>query len=63
MTRRFGQPRFITKPFFLFVFAFTASAIHAGPARAAPLKRMQCPFALKDKGGKTAGGICFDGKN
>jgi hypothetical protein len=27
------------------------------------LKRMQCPFALKDKDGKTAGSICFDGKN
>jgi hypothetical protein len=26
-------------------------------------KRMQCPFALKDKDGKTAGSICFDGKN
>ncbi len=27
------------------------------------LKRMRCPFALKDKDGKPAGRICFDGAN
>jgi TPR repeat protein len=27
------------------------------------LKRLQCPFTIKDKQGKTAGSICFDGKN
>jgi len=27
------------------------------------LERLRCPFALKDKDGKVAGNICFDGKN
>jgi uncharacterized protein len=27
------------------------------------LKRMRCPFTLKDKTGRAAGTICFDGKN
>jgi TPR repeat protein len=27
------------------------------------LKRMRCPFVMKDKDGKTAGSICFDGRN
>lgn len=27
------------------------------------LKRIRCPFALKDKNGKVSGSICFDGKN
>jgi TPR repeat protein len=27
------------------------------------LKRLQCPFTLKDTNGKPAGRICFDGKN
>jgi TPR repeat protein len=27
------------------------------------LKRLRCPFTMKDKDGKTAGSICFDGKN
>jgi TPR repeat protein len=27
------------------------------------LKRLRCPFVMKDKDGKTAGSICFDGKN
>jgi TPR repeat protein len=29
----------------------------------AALKRMRCPFALKDKNGNAAGSICFDGKD
>jgi hypothetical protein len=27
------------------------------------LKRLRCPFTMQDKYGKTAGSICFDGKN
>ncbi len=30
---------------------------------AAALKRLQCPYVLRDKDGKIAGNICFDGKN
>jgi hypothetical protein len=27
----------------------------------ASLQRLQCPFTLKDKNGKVAGNICYDG--
>jgi hypothetical protein len=30
---------------------------------ATALKRMRCLFTMTDKDGKTAGSICFDGKN
>jgi uncharacterized protein len=42
-----------------------AAALGSDDARDArdAIKRIQCPFALKDKNGKTAGSICFDGKN
>jgi hypothetical protein len=47
MTKTFGQPLFITNPFSLFaslfaLAAFTASAIHASPAVAAPADIAAC---------------------
>ena len=44
------------------IVAIGVATLTAAPARAA-LKRLQCPFTMKDKQGKTAGSICFDGKN
>jgi len=43
--------------------AFYRKAATLGDEDAAEaLQRMKCPFTLKDKNGKAAGSICFDGK-
>jgi hypothetical protein len=44
------------------MFSKKAASLGSDDAAGA-LKRLQCPFALEDKDGKTAGSICFDGKN
>ena len=43
--------------------AFYSKAAELGDEEAAAaLERLRCPFSLKDKDGKPAGRVCFDGK-